>query len=294
LSAVTKVFIVFHVVLSLVLAAGLIVFVNRTEDFKTTIANLQTSHTADLAKVQTATAEIARQAADAASARTERDAAIAAGQSKLETANSEIARLNGELASAAGDKKVTENALVSAQNALNASLAANTALTGNLDTARATGDKLGAENSRLNLAVADLTNRLEVAVRQVTNLNEAVAQYKELSENQAKKLADAGIRNITPENSGLANGAPPINGIIRSTTLTGGIRYATISVGSQDQVKPGMKFSVIDRAKSKFLGELTVEKVDEHAATGRLEGPAISEVHDDYPDQTPDEVKTQL
>ena len=40
MTALTKVFIVFHVVLSLLLAAGLIVFVNRTDNFKVTNATL--------------------------------------------------------------------------------------------------------------------------------------------------------------------------------------------------------------------------------------------------------------
>jgi hypothetical protein len=70
--------------------------------------------------------------------------------------------------------------------------------------------------------------------------------------------------------------------------MINGIPYATISVGADAQVKQGMKFSVIDRDKGSFLGELTVGQVDEKEATGKLEGPHINEVH------AGTEVRTQI
>jgi hypothetical protein len=64
--------------------------------------------------------------------------------------------------------------------------------------------------------------------------------------------------------------AGPINGVVRSVDIIGGKKYATISVGSADNVTKGMKFSVI--SKDDFLGFLTVESVEPNAAIGQVEG----------------------
>ncbi len=49
-----------------------------------------------------------------------------------------------------------------------------------------------------------------------------------------------------------------------------------------------MVFHVIDRAHGRFLGELTIDNVDLHEATGKLEGPAIHDV------RVGTDVRTQL
>jgi len=292
LTALTKTFIVLHVVLSLLLAAGVIVFVNQTENFKLSNATLSANLATARAQASAAKADATRLGYDVTAARTERDAAITAGQAKVAAAQLEIAKAQSQAAASDANFKMAQASVDNTTLALTASETARKALSDNLDAARDASNKLAVANSQLNLAVADLTNKLEVAIRQVTNLNESVAEYKTLKENYEKKLTDAGIPLTGP--SGIAGGAPPIDGIIRHTQMIGGIPYATISVGSQDQVKAGMKFNVVDSAHGKFLGELTVEKVDEREATGRLEGPGINAVHDEHPGESPIEVKTQL
>jgi hypothetical protein len=287
LTALTKIFIVFLVVLSLLLSAGVVVFVNRTEEFKTSMATQSSTIAGLKSEAAAAKAEIARQANDASAARTARDNAIADGQQKVAAIQALNASLQSQLAEAKSAQTIAQVSSDNISAALTASETARKALADVLETTRTTNNDLAKKNSDLNLAVADLTNRNDVSGRQVTNLVETVAELKNRAERAEKQLADAGLQ---PKNdTGFSLGAPPIDGVIVSTQNPGGIPYATISVGSQDQVKRGMKFSIVDRDKGKFLGELTVEQVDEKEATGRLEGPGLGDIQ-----AGKTEVKTQL
>jgi hypothetical protein len=283
----TKVFIVFHVVLSLLLAAGLIVFVNRTEDFKATKSTLEQQLGAAKTQLNAAQSEASRQAGYAALARQERDSAYTDAAGKATAAATTIADLKTQLAEAKSNYDIGQVAMNNVTSALTASETARKALADILETTRTDSNTLATKNSQLNLAVADLTNKLEVAVRQVTNLNETVAQLKLDKERADKLLVQAGGTPGAEVNVNTL--APAINGVILNTRMQGGIPYATISVGSQADVKAGMKFNVVDREKGNFLGELTVEQVDEKEATGRLEGPRLSDIQDGKT-----EVKTQL
>jgi hypothetical protein len=72
--------------------------------------------------------------------------------------------------------------------------------------------------------------------------------------------------------------APPINGVVRNRRTIAGQEYATISVGSADDVAKGMQFKVVDRNTGDFLGTLTVEAVEPNEASGRLTGPKIADI----------------
>jgi hypothetical protein len=225
------------------------------------------------------------QASYAEAARGARDTAIADNQKAISAAQDEIARANVALADAQSNAKTLQVSLDTLTSAVNASEAQRKALSDLLDTTRTDNNTLNTKNNQLNLAVSDLTNKLEVATRLVTNYQETIAENKSKIETLQKQMADAGI-NPASATAGLAAGAPPINGVVRSNRLINGIPYATISVGANDQVVKGMKFNVVDNGN--FLGELTIEQVDEREATGKLEGPKITEVHPGV------EVKTQL
>jgi uncharacterized coiled-coil protein SlyX len=287
LTTLTKIFIVFLVVLSLLLSAGVVVFVNRTDDFKTTMAAQASSISTLKSEVQSTQREVGRQSADAAAARKERDNVIADEQQKIAAVTAEKSALTSQVAELKSVQSADQVTAANLTSALTASETARKSLADVLEASRTTNNQLSKDNSEMNLRVADLTNRLEVATRQVTNLNESVAEYKaELDKAQRQVLSLGGSPNVEPPTK---FGAPPIDGVIVSTQPQGGIPYATIRVGSQDQVKRGMKFSIVDREKGKFLGELTVEQVDEKEATGRLEGPGLSDIQ-----AGKTEVKTQL
>ncbi len=50
----------------------------------------------------------------------------------------------------------------------------------------------------------------------------------------------------------------------------------------------GMRFNVIDPQRGDFLGYLTVDRVEDREATGRLQGPRLGEI------RAGNEVRTQL
>jgi hypothetical protein len=157
---------------------------------------------------------------------------------------------------------------------------------------RTGNDQLLRQNSEQSMAITDLTNKLEVTERERRFLAEQFSETQNQTERLGKALRDMGgdVASILarPATGGLAAGAPPINGVIRNTRNIAGIPYATISVGSADNVVRGMQFSIIDRQSGRFLGKLTVDTVEPNESTGRLEGPAIAEVRPGV------EVRTQL
>ncbi len=288
MSPLTKIAIVFHVVLSLMLAAGLIVFVNRTENFKITDASQKAEISRTKSELLAAKADATLQQGFAESARRDRDAAIADGQKMLEPVQKQLDSANIENASLKSQLAITQLSSTNLTSALNTSEAQRKGLSDNLDAARKDENDLTVKYSQSQLAISDLTNKLEVAQRLLTNTTETVAEQKAALEAAQAQVKDLGGRVAGTGETGLEAGAPPIDAVVRTTQPINGIPYATISVGTDAQVKKGMKFSVIDRDKGDFLGELTIESVNEKDATGKLEGPKIGEVHSGT------EVRTQL
>jgi cell division protein FtsB len=284
LSALTKTFIVLHVVVSLLLAAGLIVFVNKTQNFKTDMAAQATELSRERSLLTSEANATQAQASYAEAARRDRDTAIADGQKSLAAAQTEVASAKSALADAQGNAKVLQVSIDNLTAAVNASEAQRKALADLLDTTRTDNNTLNTKNNQLNLAINDLTARVERLQRLTTDYQETIAELKAAKEIAEKQVADLGGKVGAP--AGTSTGAPPINAVVRSSQMINGIPYATISVGSSDQVIKGMKFNLVDNGT--FLGEITIEQVDEKEATGKLEGPKISDV------KVGTEAKTQL
>ena len=226
-------------------------------------------------------------------------------QVQLATARKDVddaTKENGRLANENAEKVAALQATI-AQDQSQAQIAAvsmaNTtaALTASEQQRKAGGDALASARSevdRLNhvasdddIAISDLTNKNDVANRKVTDLSEQVAQSKGDTDRLNGILKEHGI-NAGEVADTIRSSAPAINGVIRQAGPINGIPYATISVGSAESVQKGMIFNVIDRNKGKFLGELTIDNVDLHEATGKLEGPDIGDV------RVGTDVKTQL
>lgn len=289
MSVVTKVFIVLLVVLSLMLSAGLVVFVNRVDKFNATITTTKEDNARLKAQLDTAKAGVTEQAAYAAVARGERDAAFASGQAEAAKLRQETADARKETADAQSDLKIKEVATATLASALNASEAARKAVSDILDTTRTDNNTLVKKMSDCDLAIADLTNKLEVATRRVTDYSETIAQQQQQISLDEQKLKDSQVAvPVTGDNVGTGGGAPAINAVVRTTRMINGIPYATISVGADAQVKKGMKFHVFDSAKPEYMGELTIDAVDEREATGKLEGPHVDDV------RAGTEAKTQM
>jgi len=287
-SPLTKLFVILHVVLSLLVTAGLIVFVQRAENFNDSRKSMQT-------RIATETARTTAAEQDAQAARDNAAKAV-------ETANAQISQLQMDLAKARTDMADRDNRLAQAATAQALAAADSSRLTEALKASedqktkqadllsqtRSDNDGLVKKNSDLNLAVTDLTNRYEVASRERTNFQEQLQQVQTTADQLRKQLTDAGIKTGAPSGLAANLSAPPINGVIRDVKPINGIPYATISVGSNESVQKGMTFNVIDREHGQFLGQLTVESVQPNEATGRLEGPGIASARAGL------EVRTQL
>jgi hypothetical protein len=270
------------------LTAGLIVFVNRTENFQQSLAASKTA--LSIADMQ---AEAAK--TDAAFARESSDKAvkavndqIQATQAKLVDAQRQLAAANARIAKDASDAALASAETAGLTDALKASEDQKTRQADALAQGRTDLDNLTKKNSDLNLAVSDLTNKLEVALRERANYSEQLAEQKSQVENLTAIVKDLGGNPNTVGGTRANLGAVAINGVVREVKPINGIPYATISVGSADNVQKGMQFNVIDREKGIFLGQLTIDSVEPTTATGRLDGPRINDVHQGT------EVKTQL
>jgi hypothetical protein len=288
LSPLTKLFVGLHVLLSAMLVAGVIVFVNKQESFATSAA--------------TATAAQKR-------AETQRVQEVAAATAEIATYKSAVNTLNGTIdtlkaslataqqanntAAAANADQSSKLALAMAENTkLAEGIAASQAAQGKLSEAlaasRTTLDTQVAQSSQLNTRISELTNTLEVTERERRFLAEQLAQARADNDKMQGQLQQLGIQPDQLASPTTPGTVPPINGVIRNVGQIAGSTYATISVGTADSVQKGMNFKIVERGTGKYLGELTVTAVEANEASGRIAGPSPASV------QPGAEVKTQL
>lgn len=288
MSALSKVFVALHVVCSLLLSSAVIVFVNKTQDVNALMVAAET-------KSQDADRRMQVEMQAAVTAKTIAVEALRALQAQTAVLQTEIAAKSLDISKREVDiatlsAQVSQNtiSLTSATDALKASEMQKAKQEGQLADLRQGMDKMTLEKSQLNLALSETTNNLDVMTRDWKYAKEQLAESSNTGDKLAKQVKDLG-GSLTAEVTGLKAGAPPINGVIREIkTLQDNRQWATISVGSADQVAKGMEFKVIDRASGTFLGVLTVENVQPNEAVGVLKGPKITEV------KVGNEVRTQL
>lgn len=285
MSALTKVFVVLLVILSLLLAAASITFLYTVPDFNKQIATLQSGQAAAQAQAERV------RAAESAS-RTAAEQRASELQNLLSDANAAAASLRGELAKSQAEKADLAGQIAQAnttQSTLSQAVTANVALINTmrneLASLREEYDRTLNQKLDLDTAHARLLNEFEFTRRA---LRAAQEQNKDLLgqvENLTGLLVAAGI---DPRNTMNPVDPPPINGVIIQRQSIGGEPYALISVGSEDDVKLGMKFNVIDAETSQLLGFVTIEEVDDQVSIGKLSGPRIEQIAPN------DEVKTKV
>lgn len=288
MSPLTKLFVVLLVVLSLLLSAATIVFVNVSTDYKGQMAILTTQKEAAVAEKQRLVAE---QETIRANADAEKGAAarrVEGIQQDLNKRGQELISAQTALAQATNQSQIAAVSNTSLAGALQGAQNTLSAIQAQLSEIRAANDKFATQNEQLNLAVTDLTNRLDVTERERRLLSEQLTEARGQSDKQGAMLRDMGVSPAQLASAGTRLSAPAINGVIRDVKPIYGVQYARISVGSADNVVKGMQFNVINHDTQQFLGKLTVETVEQNEATGRLEGPLVGQV------RTGAEVKTQL
>lgn len=292
MSALTKVFVLLQVVLSMLLVAGLVVYVNQSEKFTDSNKALST-------RLATAEGQAQRAANDALAARSDAQqvqlayANRAKGlQDELSTAKKDVADRDAQLAKANADLAAVSGALKSANEAMQLGQTTIATLQTQMGELRNSSDKTQGRNTELELALSESNATLQVTERQRRDLAEQLAAAKEENADM-RSTGGQSSRGPSASSSGLVGGGvgrqagQAIIGEVRKRQDINQVPFATINLGSSEGVTRDMKFFVIDR-QGNFLGTLVVVNVTPDEAIGRLSGDRIKEI------TSGNQVRTQL
>lgn len=284
MSALTKIFVVLLVVLSLLLAAASVTYLNTLPNYQSQLTALRTANTSAEAEARRATSAGEQERA----ALNQRIVSIT---EQLNAARTDAARIRTELAQAEAEKADLQSQLAQSnttQSTLSQAVQANTALVDELrnqvNSLRDEYQQTLAQYTETSRQLATTSNDNQRLLQQVRLLQEQQTELQSRNSDLEGALTHLGG---DPSNLTAGNIAPPpINGVVLRVDTIGGQPYAMISVGSEDDVQPGMRFTVLEN--NEFLGYLTVEEVDDTQSIGQLSGPAVNRVSSNS------EVRTQL
>ncbi len=278
MSMITRIFVIALVVLSLLLSAAAITFVSSVDDYSRAITAMK----AENAGLQ---AQLSRAQSESQSALAAKDEAIAQKVAAAGEADKQLKELRGQLTTAGADLTNAKSSLAMSEanvskltSALQASEATKSLTLQQVADLRGSLDKVQSQLGDVNVAYNDTVNKLDVTETARKVLAEQLQELKGQLDKVSGALRDRGVDPNHITSSGVLAGAPPINGVIRDTRILSGVPHATISVGSEDGVKTGMEFKILDRASGKFLGTLTVIMVEPNLAIGRLAGPDVAAI----------------
>jgi hypothetical protein len=285
LSALTKIGIVLLVVTSLLLSAGVVVFVNKVEHFKLNaeLATAEKDKEFGLRRDVEAllNTEISNRGADRTKAN-ERYTALQNEKAALEAA---VVAKDAEILAVKKDKAavdvVVQTLTAQATGLQQQIVAANQQVT----ELRGVRDKLVEERFGLNNQLTDALAKVEATERARKLAEERAARASADLDVLRKRIADAGFtQDSLPVRT--TAGTPSLEGVVHNVFLAGNKPWASISIGSKDNVTRGMRFNVHNNEQ--FLGYLTIQTTEPTEAAGVLEGPGVDKV------KAGDQVKTQL
>src|SRR5690606_24493860 len=141
---------------------------------------------------------------------------------------------------------------------------------------RENSDRTLQQNLELSTELARLQNEYEYTQRALRAAQEQNVDLLGQTEQMRGIIVALGGNPDRLEQNPVA--PPPINGVVVQRQDVGGQPYALISVGSEDDVRSGMRFTINDTESSQLIGFLTVEEVDDQVSIGKLSGPRINEV----------------
>lgn len=287
MSPLTKLFVVLLVVLSLLMTASVVVFVNRVEDYKKTADTRQEELAAAKREAEQQMNEANAQRAQAERNENAATARLAAMNETKNQAQQQLADKSAQLAESARQLALQSLDVNRLTEALRASEAQKVQLNQAVASLRTENDRLLRQATELNTALSDKTNQLEVTERERRYAAEQLAEAQNASARANAQLKDLGVRP-GETSSGLKAGAPAINGVVKDVAPVNGVPYATLNVGTAADVQKGMQFNIIDRQSGTFLGILTIDTVEQNEAAGPLKGPHIDQI------KQGNEARTQL
>ena len=279
MNALTKIFVVLLVVCSLLLSAAVVVFVNRVENYEGQSKKLNSDVAMYRAQANSLTNRLAEMDTTSRNAQTAADAREGELSRTATGLQKQITDLQGQVAQAQKDLQISQGTIngtaavaKAAQEEMKGLLAMNAEL-------RTKNDDLLRSSGELNVALTTKDNQNRALARQLEFEQERVAELMTAARNAPKAGSTS---DASP------NPTSPIAGHVSSVDIIGGKKYATISVGSADNVQKGMKFNVINKSTGEFLGFLTVDRVESNEAIGAVEGTKIDKI------QKGVDVRTQL
>ncbi|HEX8521294.1 MAG TPA: hypothetical protein VF669_03495 [Tepidisphaeraceae bacterium] len=280
------------VVLSLLQTAAVVVYVNK-EDFNRNALN----ETRESLQSKTSELESARQSLMAAqqsltTLQQEANSRATKADTLITGAQQQVANLNVQLAQASSEKAAQQLDIARLTEGLRASQDTTSRLSEEVARLRTGNDQLVKQSSDLNSAVSDLSNRLDVTERERKFLAEQLTEAQTQTQKLGSQLKNMGASpdQAVAANAGTAanRSGPPIAGTVREVKDIAGMKYATISVGSADQVAPGMEFKIINKNTNDYLGSLVVDSVTPNESTGKITGPHVDQIRQGV------EARTQL
>ena len=276
MSALTKLFVILLVLMSLLLSAATVVFVNRVDDWrKAAEAFKQSAEQLSTSRDQWRIEAIAAKSRENEAVRKFNDAQDAARKAALDwaTAKAGLDRQIADLTSA------RQRAEAQAKDAM--SMAALAEQTKKLVETRVDGmlktiTDLQTANTKWISDNAELVRNNEIMARDLRTRDEQLAQLKLQVQQYGDMIDKAGLKVAEVS-------AKPVDvnlkGVVQGVQKDGGQVFATISLGTADRVERGMEFVVLS-PNLEFLGKLIVDKVDQTASFGHLEGPRIADVRE--------------
>ena len=289
MSPLTRIFVVLLIVTSLLLSAASLTFLYTTPDYAGQVETLEAQVAAGQSAVARAQSE-GNSAASAARAELETvQAALAEARARTTQLQGEIAAAQAEVAQAELENSQVQAANTVAMTAVTQSQATTQQLREQLASLRDTYEQTVDRQAETSSKLAETQNLLAYASRALRTEQERNVELLSQNDTAKRLLADAGIDlgDFDPQRAS-AISPPPINGVIEATEVLDGVKYATVSVGTEDDVVRGMQFIVLDGRSGDFLGFVNIEDVDDQTAFGRLEGNRLPEIDAD------DLVRTQL
>lgn len=273
MSPLTKLFVVLLVLVSIIQTAGIITFVNKLEPLQADLLRaradaqvqmqLATNKSTDLAAVS---AELADKVNDLRKQKDDFNTQLQTYRTTIESRDAQLAKLQSDHALLLSANAGQATALQLSEDSKAKLSEQVVALRKDADERQRQNNELGARNTELTALNAVLNRDLRHLTEQLTELN---AKNTQLG-NRLREMgvSDAQIASNEPVNS--VRSAPAINGVVRSRRTIAGKDYATISIGSADQVTKGMEFKILDKETGAFLGVLTVDVLDANEAMGQI------------------------
>lgn len=285
MSALTKIGVVLLVVCSLLLSSGIVVFVNKVDHFKKLHEGEKQEKEKQVQLFNEMKAQYDLVVARERETVTGLNGRIDALKKEISDRDGKILELNGQITKLDQDKKAVEVALATMTQTLQGAQTQLGAAQEQIKDLRKIRDDLVAERHSLNQQLTDALAKVDALSRQVKIVEERNqglrAQVQELD---AKFVAIGVDPKSAPRRT--SAGTPTLEGVVNTVFNAGGKSWASISIGSKDNVTKDMKFNIIN--DKEFLGYLTIQTIEPNEAAGVLEGPKVERI------KTGDLVKTQL